>query len=160
MIVFEFSKLEHDSLVIVFQFLELRRDSVIFRNDCVRVLQTGAWLARYHVPVFGTETWFCDFCKWLCSSSPNWSTTRSLSCSSFWNWDTTRGSSTKSHNLLPMCRLAKWVGTLECIDINIIIIRKNKMIDLAIRVQVNLVKLAQSAKPCLKTPLLRWMDQL
>lgn len=29
------------------------------------------------------------------------------------------------------------------------------MIDLTIRVQVNLVKLAQSAKPCLKTPLLR-----
>ena len=40
----------------MFQFLELRRDSVIFRNDRVRVLQTGARLVRYHVPVFGTET--------------------------------------------------------------------------------------------------------
>ena len=55
---------------IVFEFLELRHDSAIFRNNRVRVLQTGARFvvyhvrvlqtgARsvvYHVPLFGTET--------------------------------------------------------------------------------------------------------
>ena len=55
-IVFEFSQLEHDSWSIVFEFLELRHESAIYRNNRIRVLQTGARSVVYHVPLFGTGT--------------------------------------------------------------------------------------------------------
>ena len=55
-IVFEFSKLEHDPLSIMLHFLVLGHDSAIFRNNRVRVLQTGARSVVYRVRVFGTGT--------------------------------------------------------------------------------------------------------